>query len=358
MASAFTPASATTQASASTQAPASALADGLARTLGGRITRLRRLSGGASQETWALALQCADSAAVDLILRRQPPGGQQRSAANAGLAAEAALITLAGRHGVPVPAIHQVLTPADALGQGFVMQCLQGETLGRRIATDPALAEARATLAWQCGQTLARLHAIAPQQLPAGLRRAGPADELAHYRAWHQGHGTARPVFQLAFDWLARRLPADTAAPVLVHGDFRNGNLMIDAQGLRGVLDWELAHVGDPMEDLGWLCVPSWRFGQVALPVGGFGTLDQLLAGYQSAGGRADRERIRWWTVMGALKWGVICESMLQAWLSGAEREVEKAAIGRRASEAEIDLLTLIVPEANPHHAPGAQHHA
>lgn len=340
--------------SPATESPAGGLAQGLARTLGGRVTRLRRLSGGASQETWAFSLEVDGGATTDLILRRSPPGGHHRSSANAGLAAEAALIALAGRHGVPVPAIHQVLTPDDGLGSGFVMQCLQGETLGRRIATDPALATARETLAFQCGQTLARLHAIPAGQVPAeaALRRAGPADELAHYRAWHQRHGTVRPVFQMAFRWLAERLPADPLVPALVHGDFRNGNLMIDAQGLRGVLDWELAHVGDAMEDLGWLCVPSWRFGQFELPVGGFGTVDQLVAGYAAAGGQADRDRIHWWTVMGALKWGVICESMLQAWLTGAEREVEKAAIGRRASEAEIDLLTLIVPQANPHRQP------
>lgn len=342
-----------------TEPAAGGLAEGLARALGGRITRLRRLSGGASQETWALGFAADAGADTDLILRRSPPGGHHRSSANAGLAAEAALIDLAGRHGVPVPAIHRVLTPADGLGSGFVMQCLQGETLGRRVATDPALATARETLAWQCGQTLARLHAIPPEAVPAdlGLRRAGPADELAHYRGWHARHATVRPVFQLAFRWLQDRLPADPPRPMLVHGDFRNGNLMIDAQGLRGVLDWELAHVGDPMEDLGWLCVPSWRFGQFERPVGGFGTLDQLVAGYEAAGGRADRERIHWWTVMGSLKWGVICESMLQAWLTGAEREVEKAAIGRRASEAEIDLLTLIAPQARPPHpSPEARH--
>ncbi|MEK8049403.1 phosphotransferase family protein [Ideonella sp. DXS22W] len=346
--------------SPASESPAGGLADGLARTLGGRITRLRRLSGGASQETWAFTLEVTGGTPTDLILRRSPPGGHHRSSANAGLAAEAALIALAARHGVPVPAIHQVLTEADGLGAGFVMERLQGETLGRRIATDPALAAARETLAFQCGQTLARLHAVPVDAVPAdlGLRRAGPADELAHYRGWHARHATVRPVFQLAFRWLAERLPADPSRPALVHGDFRNGNLMIDAQGLRGVLDWELAHVGDPMEDLGWLCVPSWRFGQFDLPVGGFGTLDQLVAGYESTGAQADRARIHWWTVMGALKWGVICESMLQAWLTGAEREVEKAAIGRRASEAEIDLLTLIVPEANPQRAAKDERHA
>ena len=133
-----------------------------------------------------------------------------------------------------------------------------------------------------------------------------------------------------------------------MHGDFRNGNLMVDvlAEGgaLVGVLDWELAHLGDPMADLGWLCVNPWRYGQHARAVGGFGQLDELIDGYSTAGGRADRARIHWWQVLGTLRWGVICESMGHAWMTGAEPVMEKAAIGRRASETEIDLLELLLP--------------
>jgi aminoglycoside phosphotransferase (APT) family kinase protein len=131
-----------------------------------------------------------------------------------------------------------------------------------------------------------------------------------------------------------------------VHGDFRNGNLMVGEDGLRAVLDWELAHWGDPMEDLGWLCVNSWRFGKLELPVGGFGTREQLFEGYAEGGGVVDAARVHYWEVFGTLKWGVICQSMAHAYLTGAERNVERAAIGRRASEAEIDLLMLLAPPA------------
>jgi aminoglycoside phosphotransferase (APT) family kinase protein len=113
---------------------------------------------------------------------------------------------------------------------------------------------------------------------------------------------------------------------------------------LVGVLDWELAHLGDPMEDLGWLCVNAWRFGSLDLPVGGFGTREDLFAGYAAAGGRVDAQRVHYWEVLGTLKWGIVCESMAQAWLAGHERDVEKAVIGRRASESEIDLLALLAP--------------
>ena len=363
-----------------------ALAAALSTVLGAatQVQGLRRLSGGASQETWAFdavgvtdpalnafanqavqqtAQQTADHAAHhaahqaahlladpaadrsagrrELILRRAPPGAATRGNGNPGLAAEAQLIRLAAAAGVPVPEVVLVLQPEHGLGEGFVMQRLPGETLGRRIAS----AE-RNALARQCGQALARIHALPLADLPP-LRATQPRAEVAHLRQWHARHGAARPVFQLALRWLDDHAPADGVA-TLVHGDFRNGNLMVDLAppggALAGVLDWELAHLGDPMADLGWICVPSWRFGQLARPVGGFGTLDALLAGYADAGGQADRARIHWWQVLGSLRWGVMCESMGHAWRSGAEPVMEKAAISRRASEVEIDLLALLVP--------------
>ena len=325
-----------------------ALATGLAALLGRPVAGLQRLSGGASQETWAFEL--AATPPRPLILRRAPAGAAQRAAGSAGLAAEAALITLAGQYSVPVPQVLRLLQPADGLGEGFVMQRLPGETLGRRIA-----AAHRPALAWQCGQALARIHALPLADLPA-LRRTQPRAEVDYLRQWHARHASARPVFQLALRWLAEQAPADVV-PALVHGDFRNGNLMVDLQAdggarvgarvatLVGVLDWELAHLGDPMADLGWIAVNSWRFGQPGRPVGGFGQWDELFDGYRAAGGRVDAGRVRWWQVLGTLRWGVICESMGQAWLSGAEAVMEKAAIARRASETEIDLLDLLLPQ-------------
>lgn len=309
---------------------------------GTTVQRLRRLSGGASQETWAFDAVAA-AGRRELVLRRAPPGAAERASGNAGLDAEARLIRLAGAAGVPVPEVVRVLEPDDALGVGFVMQRLPGETLGRRVA-----AAERPELARQCGQALARIHALPLAPLPP-LRATQPRAEVAHLRLWHARHGTVRPVFQLALRWLDAQAPPD-GPPALVHGDFRNGNLMVDLDApggaLVGVLDWELAHLGDPMADLGWACVNSWRFGQWQRPVGGFGTLEALLDGYAAAGGRADRARIHWWQVLGSLRWGVICESMGQAWRSGAEPVLEKAAIARRASEAEIDLLELLAPRA------------
>jgi aminoglycoside phosphotransferase (APT) family kinase protein len=303
---------------------------------------VRRLSGGASQQTWAFRV-AGDAVDVPLVLRRAPAGVAERAKGTAGLATEARLIAAARDAGVPVPALRHVLRSEDGLGEGFVMAWLDGETLGRRIVRDARLAAARRVLARQCGAALARIHAMPLQGLPA-LRVGGARAERQFQLDAHRSHGTVRPVFELAFQWLRQHQPAEVAQPVLVHGDFRNGNLMVDERGLQGVLDWELAHLGDPMEDLGWLCVNAWRFGAIDLPVGGFGARDELFEGYAAAGGRLDIARVRYWEVLGTLKWGVVCETMAQAWLAGRERDVEKAAIGRRASESEIDLLALLAP--------------
>lgn len=314
---------------------------GAIATGNGRVEGVRRLVGGASQQTWAFDVR-GDGGSVPLILRRAADGAGERARMTAGPEVEAHLMAAAKAAGVPVPGIRHVLRPEDELGRGFVMERLQGETLGGRIVRDARFAAARRVLARQCGEALARIHSMSTADLPP-LRRGGASAEQQFQLDLHRSHRTVRPVFELAFQWLRRHSPSDVK-PVLVHGDFRNGNLMVDESGLVGVLDWELAHLGDTMEDLGWLCVNAWRFGALDLPVGGFGTRDDLFEGYAAAGGHVDVQRVHYWEVFGTLKWGVICESMAHAWLAGYERDVEKAAIGRRASESEIDLLALLAP--------------
>ncbi len=153
-----------------------------------------------------------------------------------------------------------------------------------------------------------------------------------------------RPVFALALRWLRERDPGPSREVTLVHGDFRHGNLIIGPDGVRAVLDWELAHIGDPMEDLGWVCVNSWRFGEIDKPAGGFGTREELFAGYEAAGRRVDPDRVKFWEVMGTLRWGVMCCGMMQRFRIGPEHSIERAMIGRRSSETEIDLLRLLAP--------------
>lgn len=315
--------------------------DRLARhRLGGDgANAVTRLSAGATQEIWRFNL-IKDGAMTPLILRRAP-GGIRISESAIGLETEAALIAAAAAAGVPVPTVPWVLQPDDGLGFGFIMGFVEGETLGGRIARGDALAQTRTFLARQCGEVLARIHTMDPDDFPT-LRRFTPAELVAQYKETYQASAWPRPVFEMAFRWLEAHCPPPPAQPRLVHGDFRNGNLMIGPEGVRAVLDWEIAHVADPMEDLGWLCTSSWRFGVADKPVGGFGEREDLWAGYEAAGGvPVNRQHALFWEVYGSLRWGVMCCGMATSFRT-TDPNVERAVIARRTSETEVDLMRLL----------------
>ena len=301
-----------------------------------------RLSGGASQETWSFDI-VHPGGNIGAILRRAPQGYGAAPARAAGLNAEATLMQLAYDAGVPSPRVLHVLQRADELGTGFVMARVEGETIPRKILRDAEFAQARPKLARQLGGVLAGIHGLDLAKLPE-LRGMTAAKEIAELERDYRSFDWPRPVFELALRWLRDHDPGPSDQITLVHGDFRHGNLIIGPDGVRAVLDWELAHTGDPMEDLGWICVNSWRFGEIDKPVGGFGTREELFAGYEAAGGRADPARVKFWEVMGTLRWGVMCCGMMQRFRLGPEHSVERAMIGRRSSETEIDLLRLLAP--------------
>jgi aminoglycoside phosphotransferase (APT) family kinase protein len=309
---------------------------GVVRTAGwaGAVERLERLSGGASRETWSFEVVTGDDAVDGFVLQRARRGAVSTGP---GMAREAQLLRAASAAGVPVPEV-VASGDDDGIGAPWVLaRRLAGEAIPRKLLRDDEFADARAVLARQCGEALAAIHRVDPAAVP-GL---DTTDQLEQLRQLADGLGHAHPAFELGFRWLERERPP-TADGHVVHGDFRLGNLLVDARGLVAVLDWELAHVGDPMEDLGWLCVRAWRFGEAA-PVGGFGTYDDLFAAYEAAGGtKVDADVVRWWQVLGTLKWGLICILQTTSHLSGVSRSVELAAIGRRVCENEHDLLLLL----------------
>ncbi len=315
---------------------------------GAQVRDLVRLSGGASQELWSFDVE-AGGRLRELILRRNPGGTVRRETA-AGMETEARLMRLAEQAGAPVPRVEHILMPDEGLGSGFVMARIAGETLARRILRDAAFAHARTVLARQMGEAAARIHRV-DLGAAGDLRRVTVESALDGAYALYRANGTRRPVVEWAFRRLRRMRPTTDAPPCVVHGDMRNGNIIVGPEGLRAVLDWEVVHFGDPMEDLAWICVTSWRFGEIDRPAGGFGAREDLFAGYESAGGGpVDAARVRFWETLGVLRWGLSCALMAREFQQG-DRSVERAAIGRRASETEIDLMAMLAPLRGRSHA-------
>ncbi len=310
----------------------------LAEILGGAQTgELRRLSGGASRETYlydrgergALVLQCEHAGKPT----GEPPG-------------QAALLEAAATAGVPVAALVAHGREDPVLGAAWTLV----ETVPG--TSDPAeiLAAANAgALLEDIAGALAAVHRMPAEE---ALAPAAP-EPLRQLRALYDHLGEPHPVFELAFRTLGSDRPPERNA--LVHGDFRIGNLMVDADRVTGVLDWELTHLGDPVEDLGWLCVPAWRFSRPDRPAAGLGTREALLGAYaRHAGSAPSIEELRRWELTGTLRWGVICVMQASSHLSGARRSVEHAVIGRRACEVEWDLLELVDPGGPEMPAPDA----
>ncbi len=320
-----------------------------------RLVSAERLSGGASQETYRLVIETPEGL-VPLAMRRAPGGmttaeirahaaelGQ--ASTHPGLEVEAQLMRSAHAAGVPEPEVRYVLAEADGLGAGFVMSWLEGEALGARIARGERFAALREHLAYDCGRIMAQIHHIDldASGLRSQLSASSPEDFLRQTWDRYKAYDTPQPMIDYAGRWLQDNLPA-SPRQALVHNDFRNGNFMVNEDEIVAVLDWELAHIGDPMRDLGWICTNSWRFGVTELPVGGFGTREDLFRGYEDACGVAvDPAAVRFWEVFGSFWWAVGCLGMAEHYRHGPDQTVERPAIGRRTSECQVDCVNLLI---------------
>ena len=315
---------------------ASSLSSAMARFAGlaGKVEALHRLSGGATMESWSF-----DYAGQGYVLRRAP-SLEMMEGRPFGHDVEAALVQAAFSAGVKAPEVVGVLDESDALGSGYVMVRAGG-------SADPAkiLASKPEGLIGDIAEQLARIHAIKLSDTIA-IPHQDTAQALAEFKNRFASYGGDRPIIALAIKWCEDNIP-EPAPPVLVHGDYRMGNLMVDENGLTAVLDWELAHFGDRHDDIAYGCLNVWRFGQVDKPAYGIATLDMFFAAYEAAGGAPiDPNRFHFWMVFRTLWWALGCLQMAEYWRSGADRSLERAVIGRRTSENELDLLMLLEAEA------------
>ncbi|GAA3456539.1 phosphotransferase family protein [Dactylosporangium matsuzakiense] len=294
----------------------------LAAALGAPVLGLERLTGGSSREVWAF-----ESAGRRLILLSDPPG--ERRGGGAGF--EAGVLRAVRAAGVAAP------EPVAVVPGGLVLERLDGETVPRRILDGLTGGAAGARLARQCGEALGRLHTVDPSAV-AGLP---DEDRLVGYRASLDRLDPDRPVLELAYRWLLEHRPPHRRTTV-VHGDFRLGNFVVGGDGLIGVLDWESAHRGDPLEDLGWIAVRSWRFRGPGV-VGGFGDAGDFLDAYRAAAGvELPAGDFDWAVVLGTWIWAVGCLQQADRHLSGTTRSIDLALVGRRVVEVEHDLLELL----------------
>ncbi|MBF6230406.1 phosphotransferase family protein [Nocardia farcinica] len=328
--------------------PAAGLADVLAETFGApvRVRDLEFLSAGARRRNVAFTAEVEGQAPRTLVATLVPAAVEIMS-----VSVEAAVRELARGNGVPVPEVVAVCADPARVGEPFLISAhVAGETVPRKVLRLIAAEGTADRVAGQWGEAMGRLHAVDPGRAPEALPAAGAdpaADALADAEKGVRALLADRPVFAMALRWLERRLPAPPPRTALLHTDLRNGNIVVGADGLRAVLDWEGAQrFGDPMRDVAWPALRMWRFREDAREFGGFADRDTFVRGYEAAGGSFDLDRFRWWKVMGTLAWGVGLAGQAAAHLDGTVRDIVMAASGRRVSEIEWDLLMQIRPAA------------
>lgn len=285
------------------------------------------IPGGASRELWALRSEGFERPLY--VLRRDPVGETPQTSRVAEFAVQSA----AFEAGVPVP---RPIVCDEAGGRfdtaGMVMEWVDGEAIPRKVLRAGTLR------AEELGRALRALRGVDVRGLPAAPPSDPCADALAAVRSMIDATGEALPALELGLRWLDLHRPAPGAVGV-VHGDYRLGNFLVGADGLKAVIDWEFWHLGDPVEDLAWVCARPWRFGADDRVVAGAGDVDELMAGY---GEPVEPERLLWWDVVSQTKWGAYCAQQGALRREGAHTSLERTVLARRVAEAEWDMLELM----------------
>ena len=301
------------------------------------VTNLSRLSGGANRETWSFEAITKEKHR-SLIMQIDRDGMDRL---NGTCERESRILRIAKLNGVPVPTVVASGFSEGSGSRSFsITEKMPGETIARKILRDSQWEDARGNLIHDMAKALAAIHKIDRSQFE-GIELSDIRDPLSSLNSIYEALDDPHPTFDFAFRWLKANQPKISES-TFVHGDFRLGNLLIDTSGLNAVLDWEIAQFGDPIQDLGWMCVRAWRFGSDQR-VAGLGSYDEIIESYiQESGNDVSAATLFWWEIFGTLRWGIICLQMGGDFRKGRTNSLEIAAIGRRVAENEYDLLQAI----------------
>ena len=262
------------------------------------------------------------------------------------IADEVQWLKLAHDAAMKVPEVVAWSEDASILGGPFfITRQVSGVTIPKHVVElCGSQAGLGAKVAFEIGESLAKLHVRGIDEVPADVERPeGTAVDAA--LAWiDEGMSELlqrSPAFELVSRWLRNNQPPPT--PVTpIHGDTRNGNIIVNESGLGAILDWETAHIGEPFEDLAWLAQRMWRARNDQLEIGGFANRSDLRAGYEAGGGTWSDEQFHWWKVYRCVWWGLGLARQGRQHLDGTFRSIIMAASGRRVAELEWDALCLI----------------
>ena len=310
---------------------------------GARVEDATSLTGGAIHQHWRIDVAFAGSSlagdAVALVLRAEGDATLEESLS---VEREFAIARAAFEAGVAVP---EPLWQCDdaVLGRAFsIWRFVEGVAAGHLLVRDETLGGPRPALLSRLGEELTRIQTITPghpglEWLP--VPEPSPAlAAVATYRAALDAHPRPRPALEWGLRWLEREAP-ETERLVLVHSDYRTGNFIVGEDGLRGVLDWEFARWGDPLEDPAWLSARAWRFNRYDRRAGGLGDLADFERGY---GRELPPRALHYWEVMAHVRWAIIAIHQGERHSSGRQPSLELALTGRIVDEIELEVLTLI----------------
>lgn len=317
------------------------------KTFGGQseVVELRRLTGGASASTWSFDYEDRPLILRQILAQSLAKSNDDRNpqvTKKPSLQTEAELISSAGATAVKVPDVYISLAADSEIGEGLIMSRVEGEALPQRLFKDPKYQNAISKLSDECADALSKIHAIPADRWDGKLEFRTPQSALQDLKALYAEFNTENPVVSLVLRWMEDNCPPPVD-PLVVHGDFRMGNLLIDESGLAAVLDWELAHIGDPVFDVAYFCAPPWRFGRYDLQAGGIAPLEKFVSAYEQATGYdVAPDRLLWWRMHASANWCATCMLMANIWRTHDDRELERVVIGTRVSESEVDLLLLL----------------